>query len=432
LRIISITVRNLFGLFDHDILMNLQDRITIIRGPNGIGKTVMLKMVHGLIGLEWTIFRKIPFTKFELNFDNGLSVWVEKEKGDYLDGNHKGLKVHINSGSDTSIVYDVPARSFDKKILINSIFGRNVDSPSKSKNYQFNFDDIEEYMQMKGKIEFRNNPLPKELISLKKEFNIHIIETQRLFATNKREDKLTNINFVVDTYAKELAEQIRSKLAESTSKSQSLEKSFPRRLVESDSIPSIDNIKDILIKIDRKRSRLIDAGILDREIDDEFNNLTLNIVSLRDEKRSALELYLSDMNTKLDFYDDLLEKIELYKDIINKRFKYKYISVNKTSGFNFTTNNKQILEPTDLSSGEQHEVVLLYELIFKVLPNTLIMIDEPEISLHVEWQASFVKDLQKIIKQSKFDVLIATHSPEIIGDRWDLSKLLSGGHENEW
>ena len=68
-----------------------------------------------------------------------------------------------------------------------------------------------------------------------------------------------------------------------------------------------------------------------------------------------------------------------------------------------------------LSSGEQHEIVMFYDLIFKVEPNTLVMIDEPELSLHVTWQNKFINELKQIVQHSEFDVLIATHSSTIIG-----------------
>ena len=63
---------------------------------------------------------------------------------------------------------------------------------------------------------------------------------------------------------------------------------------------------------------------------------------------------------------------------------------------------------------------MLYELIFNVKPNILVLLDEPEISLHITWQKEFLNDLLKIIKIQNIQVLIATHSPAIINDRWDL------------
>jgi len=102
------------------------------------------------------------------------------------------------------------------------------------------------------------------------------------------------------------------------------------------------------------------------------------------------------------------------------------MSISKKKGFIFETSDGQSISPADLSSGEQHELVLNYELLFKVQPNSLILIDEPELSLHVVWQQQFLKDLQEIIKLAGFDVLLATHSPEIINDRWDLTVELGG------
>jgi predicted ATP-binding protein involved in virulence len=72
-------------------------------------------------------------------------------------------------------------------------------------------------------------------------------------------------------------------------------------------------------------------------------------------------------------------------------------------------------------------LVLLYELLFLVSPDSLVMIDEPEISLHVAWQQEFLNDLSTIIDQTLFDALIATHSPQIIHDRWDLTVELAAG-----
>jgi predicted ATP-binding protein involved in virulence len=111
----------------------------------------------------------------------------------------------------------------------------------------------------------------------------------------------------------------------------------------------------------------------------------------------------------------------LFTNILNeRRFTFKSIKIDRKKGFIFLTQKGVELSLTDLSSGEQHEVVLLYELIFKTNPNTLVLIDEPEISLHVTWQKEFLSDLLKILELQKMQVIVATHSPQIINDRWDL------------
>ena len=74
-----------------------------------------------------------------------------------------------------------------------------------------------------------------------------------------------------------------------------------------------------------------------------------------------------------------------------------------------------------MSSGEQHQLVLFYELLFRIKEKSLILIDEPEISLHLGWQKKLLRDLLKIAKIVQVDFIIATHSPLIINDRWDLT-----------
>jgi len=42
--------------------------------------------------------------------------------------------------------------------------------------------------------------------------------------------------------------------------------------------------------------------------------------------------------------------------------------------------------------------------------------------LHVIWQKAFIQDLQKIAKMKQISFLVSTHAPQIINDRWDLTR----------
>ncbi len=88
-------------------------------------------------------------------------------------------------------------------------------------------------------------------------------------------------------------------------------------------------------------------------------------------------LYAEDIEKKLGVFDEITAKVELFKELVNKRFAYKKLDIESQAGFRFRTSAGLQLIPTDLSSGEQHELVLLYELLFKTKKNALILIDEP-------------------------------------------------------
>jgi predicted ATPase len=49
------------------------------------------------------------------------------------------------------------------------------------------------------------------------------------------------------------------------------------------------------------------------------------------------------------------------------------------------------------------------------------MIDEPELSLHVAWQKTFIESLRRIIALNGFDVILATHAPALVAKHLSLA-----------
>ena len=80
------------------------------------------------------------------------------------------------------------------------------------------------------------------------------------------------------------------------------------------------------------------------------------------------------------------------------------------SRFNTFTPIEQFNEPY-FSSG-QKQILSLITGVRKAPENSLILIDEPEISLHVNWQEMLIGQLHGSLTTSR--LLIATHSPDII------------------
>ena len=60
-RVREIKVEGLFDIFDHTIPLKLDDRITIIHGPNGFGKTILLQMVYGFLKGSIDPIIQIPY-----------------------------------------------------------------------------------------------------------------------------------------------------------------------------------------------------------------------------------------------------------------------------------------------------------------------------------------------------------------------------------
>lgn len=64
-----------------------------------------------------------------------------------------------------------------------------------------------------------------------------------------------------------------------------------------------------------------------------------------------------------------------------------------------------------LSSGQKHLLVLY--LTAASLVDSVLLIDEPEISLHQRWEVSLIEDILSVSK--RMQLIVATHSGEIVG-----------------
>ncbi len=78
LRVTEIFVEKLFGVFDHHIPLNKDERVTIIHGENGFGKTILLSLIDALFNEEQDILIRIPFKQLKVSFSNQSYLEIKK------------------------------------------------------------------------------------------------------------------------------------------------------------------------------------------------------------------------------------------------------------------------------------------------------------------------------------------------------------------
>jgi predicted ATP-binding protein involved in virulence len=426
----KLKIEGLFDRFNYDILLDNEEGVTIITGPNGYGKTKILNIINSFFNEKFDYFQKLIFKRIEMHFEDNIIIIIEKKlkkQQDYTEihfnlyKNNELVEVHTHdSNKNEEIVKDklreqTPLYEMEEDIWIDH---RTEEMMTFAEAIRYlpkhEFNKYSKYI----KKEF---PLLEELIS---KTTTHLIQEQRLI--EKDFSKLSNRNarlhrqiqeddvvYTIHRYAETLKDLIYENLQKNFVITQDLDSTFPKRLLtEKDKIreEECNNRFDTLRK---KQEKLRKFGVSD---------VAQEVAPFDNENAKVLLVYLNDAEQKLNVFDELIEKLELFTNILNeRRFSYKSIKIDKEKGFSFFTEKGKKLELTDLSSGEQNEVVLLYELIFNSKPNTLILIDEPEISLHVAWQREFLSDLLKIVELQKINVVIATHSPSIINNYGELS-----------
>jgi predicted ATP-binding protein involved in virulence len=446
MRLTKIQVSKLFGVFEHTIPLKLADRMTIIHGPNGFGKTAILSMLQSLLGGEFAKLRRVPFEKLTLTFEDGRELIVSRKPPAKPHAEPRSVAVSLHfelkppNGQPQEFALEprnprngigFPLELIDAQIEELERIGAGTWIQI-STGRQLQLEEVLEIYSEMLPIRTRHLPKPPEwLTKLSGEFEVRLIQAQRLITANdgrpaRRAQPQLRMEPAVSTYSKELAGSIQQIQAKYGTYSQQLDSTFPTRVIDRKSAAGVDvaQLTTKLQELEEKRGRIILAGLLTKER--QAAPIFDPQKPVDDTTKSILALYSEDVEKKLSVFDEITAKVELFKGLVNKRFSYKTLDVEGQSGFRLTSSTGQPLLPADLSSGEQHELVLFYELLFRTKPNALILIDEPELSLHVAWQVEFLKDLARMIKLSSFDAILATHSPQIINDRWDLAVELQG------
>ena len=74
MKIKSIEIKELYGLYDHKIEFNRNDKIDIVIGQNGIGKTTILKLLYMLFNHQISQIKNVRFKEFIIEFDPGFCL----------------------------------------------------------------------------------------------------------------------------------------------------------------------------------------------------------------------------------------------------------------------------------------------------------------------------------------------------------------------
>lgn len=454
----NVKVIKLFGMYDYSIDLYVNENITIIDALNGKGKTTILKLIEATVGGDIYTIDQIPFKVFSLSFENGETIEINKEDiyKSVKDIDFSNLRNRI-SHSNTQLMYDninVIINSHSYRISFRQdvlmMFIRNGRSINRDRYYSENVRGIDfsgpEFMDTDLANDlFEYDELLNELTKYKKNLSIHFIKADRLFLSKQtnfghlprqeREGKISS----VEKYSREIREMITSLGKKFGDESEKLDRTFPKRVVdgifqthnEKADIFGEEQIKNNLSELEQKRHELSELGLITESIDS-----TLAIPEtdgLSRETKIFLTKYIEDNIVKLDIYKELATKLDLLKTIVNVRngFSNKEMKYTK-NGVVFVNSAGKEIPVERLSSGEKNDFVLFYELIFKCVSKSLILVDEPEISLHVAWQQEFIDELMEICKLKNMQAIVATHSPNIVNNHWNLLvDLEDENYENE-
>lgn len=146
------------------------------------------------------------------------------------------------------------------------------------------------------------------------------------------------------------------------------------------------------------------------QLQKQYLDYQLNISKRKD---SIIEENPENLKEKLD-------KIKLpqirFLEIIDDLFSETFKKINRDENeIAFLIGDKKI-SPFKLSSGEKQLLIILLTVLIQDNKSTILFMDEPEISLHIEWQRKLIGFIREL--NPNVQVIIATHSPDIIMEGW--------------
>ncbi|NVK66107.1 MAG: AAA family ATPase [Flavobacteriales bacterium] len=411
-RINNVQIKGFWG--QHFVDAEFNDDVNIFIGRNGTGKTTFINLLQAVISVDLELLYGLQFEKITINLSEGKrSRKVEVIKLAH-DLQFKELQ------------YQIGTRKFKLPIL-----------PERELRYS---------NKRSGRIHprfFRDVQEIKNQLS--KLVNVSYLSVNRdnVLKDDPREFRRDEIYNAIDIRLDELIGQLTSYQLQLETDLSKLSKKFQENVLRSmlfnEEFDKININEPVTLDLRRISIGLKQAyrglGILDSATEDVIERHVQEIEKAAKSinnhaEDSSRPVYPDDVTPltllrrtrKINNLSSDLEKnkkklfsrLNDYINLLNEFHETKSFTLqdSKDGGIIIQKDNVEI-PLFQLSSGEKQLIILLTEALLQKGRQTLFIADEPELSLHIEWQRKVISSIRKLNPNSQ--IIVATHSPEIVG-----------------
>jgi predicted ATPase len=394
-KIVEFGIEGLFGTFNHRInfpaseMQSNDPSILIVSGENGSGKTTILKMINGMLGLNFDEFRRVPFQR----------SWLTLSSGDEL---------QVDKTNRTDFPLFVRFKEFSAEL------GRTRGEDYNEK-------------QARDINDFRENALP-----VVKNIDFELITIDRSVETETKSD-----HFELDAHGRMLPRRkpeptLSKKVKDFLRDAQVNYRRFfaaedldllPRilsRFTNEGVAPSSSDLVRRVIDIKQSNTEMQRFGIQTSSAD-----LTTIENLLTEPAYSSEQHSLHLIETYIEVHENIsrqrmliVQRLKQFEKIMDDFLIAKSVRVHARDGLKIQANSG-LLKEEDLSSGEYHFLFMMVSALLCQRAGSVLAIDEPELSLHVSWQRRLVSALAKCAAGAAPLFLFATHSTAISAEHRD-------------
>ena len=438
----SIHVTGLFGRYSYRLPASNEQlsELNIIYGENGAGKTTLLTLVFNLLSPSEnqghkTRIANTPFTHLEVNLVDGTKLTATKDR-QLLTG-----PVLFTIGSPTRPriqwrfipgpselkfrVEDLPATIDPKKLppdirkdVIYAIEKRDffaelsslkIDTFMLTSDRMLLGDKVPEPDRIETQIERARTRA--HVADLVREYRVVAVREALSTASGWLQKK-----FLERSYAARLSvdpyQDVVNKIASTAYKT----KSGLNKIQEAEILAAL---REKTADLNSKATRLAGFGLAATSFPGELlstientHGNKLNLI------HTILSPYLDGLQARLNGLMPISELTDKFTSIINEFLRDKRVLYSISEGLKIVVKDgsakPQSIDSSQLSSGEQQLLLIFCHVLVAQDTSSLIIIDEPEISLNVLWQRTLVSSLHTLSEGANIQFLFASHSLEIL------------------
>lgn len=363
-----ITIKRLFHLYDYEIAMTsgdgnpIQD-IMFLTGPNGMGKSTILRSVASVYKREFEYFSTFPFERMTFDFDT-CTVDITQD-------------ITIEDVEEGS---DMPGSKTVKIVC---------DYKTKS----------EQPVNEHGEWGYRDGvklAIPVSMPNMEMVFN----SPKCLYISDKRLNEDTDDAVIHPNLVIKVLRDIQALFSEGYA------------APAGDAIPEIGK-KERVQAVKEVMQLLSDCEV----------ELPIDMTSFNDEAAVSDHQLLCCENA-IRNCGDRIPRLQGFQQFVEaSKFLGKRYRITMSNGLQFYAENEErsMLGFGRLSLGEQHIISQIYTMFFSPMPFQLVLVDEPELSFHLMWQMQYLGNIMAVQNMRKCAFLIATHSTQVFEGKFDLT-----------
>lgn len=443
----SIKIEGLFGKYDYSL--DFRNDIAIWISENGVGKTTLLTIIVAILTGDARTLYDINFKKISVNISNDnyiidkqkpISSLKDKDNIEYINRHmmylledlERYLPRNLSLKIRNEIIHN---RYMDPSMLDEIIYRLPYDE-------RFNNDRLDQIIHKIKDLQY--SALYDEIYRIKDSLREEIVfyptyrrvevGFERVFSTNIK--KYANRELTTKYMGFDMSDvknRIRNLLEKLRKDANAAYIEMNANIISELLADRIGNYIDDFGDIDMHKVDVVIKRIGEDRIDN-IDKLRPFLTSREfNENNSNIEFLIYYLQKLVNIYNSqeaIDKKLSKFAQVCSKYLSRKKIEYDETMlTMNVLDSDGLKIDFEDLSSGEKQIVSIFSKVYLDVTSPCIFIIDEPEISLSIEWQKEFLRD---IYDSEKVALLIATtHSPFIFKNEYaDYVKELEMYKEN--